>query len=73
MLTLPEVVTIDGRKIENFLVAKSDTMWALLPANVRVQDETGAPIEPSKGRSFYVTAETFNPWHGLTEASSHDF
>lgn len=38
-----------------------------LPERIKVLDSSGKVVKPTRGRSFYVTQETFNPFHGLTE------
>ena len=52
-------------------VARGDTKWAQLPARMKVVDLDGKAIKPSKGRFFWVTTETFNPFHGLCEAGEY--
>lgn len=57
---------------DGFAIAKADVEWYPLPPDIEVVTPDGSPIKPSRGRSFFVTVETFNPFHGLTEASSED-
>ena len=49
-------------------VAKADVEWYPLPADFEVVGGDGEIISPSPGRQFFVTVETFNPFHGLCEA-----
>lgn len=49
---------------------KGDAKMAPLPPRIAVVDSSGKPIKPSPGRSFYVTVETFDPFHMLTEIES---
>lgn len=53
-------------------IAKADVKWYPLPPYMEVVAPDGALIRPSSGRSFFVTVETFNPFHGLTEAAPGD-
>lgn len=71
-LRVPATVTRNGVESTNIFVAKNGTSWALLPDTVRVVDPDGEPMSPSKGRVFFVTIDTFNPWHGLLEMPMND-
>lgn len=44
-----------------------DALICKLPERIKVVDSKGEVVNPTKGRSFYVTQETLNPFHGLTE------
>lgn len=67
--TLRVQATVVRRDVElpNVFVAKSGTAWAQLPEHMQVVGADGEVIAPSKGRVFFVSAGTFNPWHGLLE------
>lgn len=43
-----------------------------LPARMKVVDPEGKNVKPSKGKAFYVTLGTFNPFHGVTEVGDGD-
>lgn len=62
----------DGETLPNIRVAKSDTQWASLPPEIQVVSADGEQVNPSPGRKFYITVETFNPYHGLMEADPKD-
>lgn len=49
------------------VIANSDVRWAEVPATFSVVDASGAVVQPSRGRMFYVSVETFDPWHLVTE------
>lgn len=53
---------------DSLRVAKADVEWYPLPADFEVVGGEGEPVRPSPGRQFFVTVETFNPFHGLCEA-----
>ena len=57
----------------NIFVAKLDTQWAPVPDRIKVVGPDGKVIKPSKGKSFYVTVETFDPFHAVMEASDDLF
>lgn len=61
-------LTVEGE----ISIAKEDVEWTALPDGFEVRDPTGGVITPSKGRQFYVTVNTFDPVHGLTEADPRD-
>ena len=48
-------------------VLKLDTQLARLPERIVVVNPDGKKVLPSKGRQFYVSLETFNPFHLVTE------
>lgn len=53
-------------------VAKADVEWYPLPSDMEVVGPDGTVLKPSTGRQFFVTVETFNPFHGLMEASAQE-
>lgn len=57
----------------NIIVAKLDTQWSELPERVKVCGPDGKVIKPSKGKKFYVTVETFDPFHAVMEADDDVF
>lgn len=57
----------------NIFVAKMDTQWAKVPDRIKVVGPDGKVIKPSKGTSFYVSTETFDPYHMVLEASEDLF
>lgn len=48
-------------------IADAQTMVVSLPPEVKVVRPDGQVVTPSKGRIFYVTVETFDPFHGIME------
>jgi len=44
---------------------KADALIVLLPKTIKVLDPDGKIIKPS--RQFYITTESFDPWHLLTD------
>lgn len=59
-----ELVLVPG----GVFIAKADTLWLDLPERLNVVGPDGAPVHPSPGRKFFITAETFDPFHAVTEA-----
>lgn len=57
----------------NISVAKTDTQWSEVPDRVTVVGADGKVIKPSKGKKFYVTVETFDPFHLVMEAGDGDW
>lgn len=53
-------------------VAKNDAEWCRLPDDMEVVDQDGELVLPSDGRQFFVTVDTINPLHGLTEINPCD-
>lgn len=53
-------------------ILKPDARLSRLPDRVKVVDPEGKVVKPSKGKAFYVTLETFDPFHGVTEAGDED-
>lgn len=53
-------------------VAKLGVQWVTLPERVKVLSTEGEEVRPSKDRRFYVTVETFDPFHLVTEAGEAD-
>lgn len=53
--------------ISCIVVAKDDVKWAELPERFTVINSEGEVVKPTPGRKFFVSVETFNPWHLLTE------
>lgn len=49
------------------VVANSDVKWARLPNRFAVVGPDGEHIQPSPGREFYISIETFNPFHLVME------
>lgn len=47
-------------------ILRDDAQLVALPSDVSVVDEQGNAIKPSRG--FYVTTETFDPFHVLVDA-----
>lgn len=47
------------------VVLKADALIAPLPKEIRVLDQDGKVFKTS--RQFYITTESFDPWHLLTE------
>lgn len=54
-------------------VLKSDAELVLLPEDVKVLDDTGLQVKPSRGANFYVTVTSIDPWHALLEAREENF
>ena len=61
-----EIVTEGGAAGIGF--SRLDTMWVKLPARIRVVGPDGKVVKPSKKKAFYVTLETIDPMHAVTEA-----
>lgn len=53
---------------DNIIIVKGDTQMAPLPVRVKVLSPDGEIVKPSKGRKFFVSTETFNPYHLVLEA-----
>jgi len=49
-------------------IAAADTMWVELPESIPVLDPDGRRVQPSPGRRFFISIETFSPFHAVTEA-----
>lgn len=49
-------------------IAKHDTLFVPVPESIPVLDPDGKPIKPSKGSKFWISVETFDPYHILLEA-----
>jgi len=47
------------------VVLKADALIVPLPEKIRVLDPDGKILKPS--RRFYITTESFDPWHLLTD------
>lgn len=62
----------DAEAGERILFMKPDVALCKLPQRIKVVDGLGLAVEPSSGRAFYVTRETFNPFHGLVEIPDGD-
>lgn len=61
----------DGK--HGVFVAKIDSQWSELPERIKVVGPDGKVIKPSKGKQFYVSTETFDPFHALLEAGDSDW
>jgi len=61
-------ISVPSEGQQSIFIAATDTEWAVLPERVKVVDANNKVVRPSKGRRFYVTTSTFNPFHGVTEA-----
>ncbi len=49
-------------------VLKSDALVVPLPSYLHVVDSDGeGSIKPSNGKSFFITTETFDPYHFIVE------
>lgn len=48
-------------------IVKHDAMVVALPERFKVVDDAGVEVAPSPGRRFYVTTETFDPFHAVME------
>lgn len=53
-------------------IAKKDALFWPLPPRTRVVDEEGQEVRPSLGCCFYVSLETFDPYHLVLEAYPHE-
>lgn len=49
-------------------IAKADSLWMPLPSRLEVRAADGRAVAPSPGRRFYLSAETFDPYHAVLEA-----
>ena len=67
------VLEPDDEGKPNIHIAKMGTEWSLVPDRVKVVGPDGKVIKPSKGKAFYVTVETFDPFHMVMEASPDEF
>jgi hypothetical protein len=70
-----------ARLSENTLVVGEDARvgvadealeWTKLPERVQVVDPEGKKIKPSPGKLFYVSLQSFNPYHILMEAAEDE-
>jgi hypothetical protein len=50
-----------------FLILKADAFVTELPTKFVVFDQDGAPVLPSPGKRFFITTESINPFHAITE------
>ena len=57
----------------NIGIAKMDTQWSEVPERIKVVGPDGKVIKPSKGKKFYVSIETFDPFHLVMEAGDGDW
>lgn len=57
-------LVLDG----DLFVAKSDSLWVELPERFDVVTAAGHPLRPSGGRRFFISVETFSPFHAVLEA-----
>lgn len=57
----------DGHAI---VVCKRDTLFVPLPDRIQVVGPDSKVVKPSKGSRFWVTVETFDPFHLVTEAEN---
>lgn len=53
-------------------VADESLEWAKLPERISVVDPDGNALKASPETVFYVSLETFNPYHLLTEAKEEE-
>ncbi len=51
-------------------VVRMDTLLAPLPERFRVVGPNGKVVKPSKGKRFWVTTQTIDPFHLVLEAES---
>ncbi len=69
-------VKLSGRDVleiqEGISVGKADSQWVKLPERVKVVGPDGKQVKPSKGKCFWVTVETFDPFHMVTEGDEYN-
>ena|SRR3990170_133287 len=72
------IATVSGTQkpisltVGNIVVMKVDVELAVLPKHIRVVDPDGKVINPSSGRVFAISIETFDPNHLVTEIVESD-
>lgn len=49
-------------------IAKADALWMPLPERLQLRAPNGEVLRPSSGRTFFISAETFDPYHAVLEA-----
>lgn len=52
------------------VICKQDTLFVPLPERIQVVGPDGKVVKPSKGSRFWVTVESFDPFHLVTEAEN---
>lgn len=52
---------------EGIGILRRDAKVVKLPERMTVVGSDGKKIKPSRGRVFYVTTESFDPYHAVTE------
>ena len=59
-----------GRRliIEEIQICKADTEFQPLPLDVEVVSEEGERVLPSRSKHFWVSTESFDPYHLVTDA-----
>ncbi len=66
-------VTVERRKgdlvvvVGKIGVTQTDALIAAVPDYLRVVDTNGKTIPPSRGKRFFVSTETFDPFHFVVE------
>lgn len=59
-----EVLTIQPGGIG---ILRSDVQIARLPERFKVIGEDGIEVKPSKGKAFWITVESMDPYHAVCE------
>jgi hypothetical protein len=67
-------VKVDGTRlvmtaVDAIVVAKRDALFVPLPERIRVIGPDGKAIKPSRGARFWITVETLDPYHLVTESA----
>jgi hypothetical protein len=64
------LVMTPGDEGHCIVICKMDTLFVPLPERISVVGPDGQAVKPSKGSRFWVTVETIDPFHLVTEAET---